>query len=118
MCCLEGRHFFRAQGYSLISIMVNPALIVPLTNMAHATVKLSIKDNSNTLLTSPIIVGGLNFKRFPWSEKLLAIKENVDFIFDDAEERGETLRKNWAIRLSNQNIQLNSQMQLPSCFVY
>ena len=37
MC--EGRHFFRAQGYSLISVMVNPALIVPLTNMSHATVK-------------------------------------------------------------------------------
>ena len=28
MCCLEGRLFFRAQGYSLLSLMVNPALIV------------------------------------------------------------------------------------------
>ena len=42
MCCLEGRHFFRAQDYSLISLMVNPALIVPLTKMAHANVKWSI----------------------------------------------------------------------------
>ena len=34
--------FFRAQGYSLLSLMVNPALIVPLCNMADITVKLSI----------------------------------------------------------------------------
>ena len=42
MFCLEGRLFLRAQGYSLISLMVNPALIVPLCNMADITVKLSI----------------------------------------------------------------------------
>ena len=42
MYCLEGRHFFRAQGYSRISLMVNTTLIVPLTKIAHATVKLSI----------------------------------------------------------------------------
>ena len=49
MCCLEGRHFLRDQGYSLIIVMVNPALIVPLTNMAHATVKLSIAGNFYTV---------------------------------------------------------------------
>ena len=42
MCCLEGRLFFSAQGCSLISPMVNPALIVPLCKMADITVKLSI----------------------------------------------------------------------------
>ena len=41
--CVDLRgDFFRAQGYSLLSLMVNPALIVPLCNMADIAVKLSI----------------------------------------------------------------------------
>ena len=39
--------FFRAQGYSLLSLMVNPALIVPLCNMADITKKLSILETGH-----------------------------------------------------------------------